>query len=67
MKNDTTFAHMRSGDHLGDAKNVDKRPLASSNLTYLRIAVDRNGFRRTKEEGRIYKNLFRFFNFCSMT
>ena len=34
MKNDTTFVRMRSGDHLRDAKNVEKRYLASSNLTF---------------------------------
>ena len=35
MKNDTTFVRMRSGDHLGDAKNVEKQRLALSNLTFL--------------------------------
>ena len=44
MKNDTTFARMRSGDHLGDAKNVEKRHLAPSNLTFLLIAIDRKRF-----------------------
>ena len=38
--------------------------LASSNLTFLLIAIDRNGFRRTKDEGQIYKTLLRSFNFC---
>ena len=28
------------------------------------IAIDRNGFRRTKEEGLTPKRCFRFFNFC---
>ena len=51
MKNDTTFVRMRSGDHLGDAKNVEKGHLAPSNLTFLLIAIDTNGFRRMKEEG----------------
>ena len=46
---------MRSGDHLGDAKNVDKGHLAPSNLTFLLIAIDRNGLRRVKEEGLLYK------------
>ena len=41
MKNDTTFVHMRSGDHLGDAKNVEKRHLAPPNLTFLLIAIDK--------------------------
>ena len=49
MKNDINFVSMRSGDHLGDAK--------MSNLTFLLIAIDRNGFRRMKEEGLIYKRL----------
>ena len=35
MKNDTTFVRMRSGDHLGDAINVEKGHLAPSNLTFL--------------------------------
>ena len=35
MKNDTTFVPMRSGNHLGDAKNVEKGHLAPSNLTFL--------------------------------
>ena len=63
MKNDTTFVRMRSGDHLGDAKNVEKGHLAPSNLTltFLLIAIDRNGFRRTKEEGQINKTLPQFF------
>ena len=47
---------MRSGDHLGDAK-CRKRAPRSSNLTFLLIATDRNGFRRMKEEGQIYKTL----------
>ena len=61
MKNDTSFVRMRSGDHLGDAKNVEKRHPAPSNLTFLLIARDRNGFRRTKEEGQIYKSLPQIF------
>ena len=28
------------------------------------IAIDRNDFRRTKEEGLIYKTLPQIFNFC---
>ena len=51
MKNDTTFVCMRSGDHLGDAKNIEKGHLAPSNLTFLLIAIDTNGFRRMKDEG----------------
>ena len=61
MKNDTPFVRMRSGDHLGDAKKVEKGHLAPSNLTFLIIAIDRNGFRRIKEEGLIYKLLPQIF------
>ena len=61
MKNDTTFVRMRSGDHLGDAKKGEKGHLAPSNLTFLIIAIDRNGFRRLKEEGLIYKRLPQIF------
>ena len=63
MKKDTTFVRMRSGDHLGDAK-CRKGHLAPSNLTFLLIAIDRNGFRRMKEEGQIYKSCLSFFYFC---
>ena len=48
---------MRSSDHLGDAKNVEKGHLAPLILTFLLIAIDRNGFRRMKDEGQIYKTL----------
>ena len=48
---------MRSSDHIGRRKNVEKRHLASSNLTFLLITIDENGFRRMKEKGQIYKNL----------
>ena len=41
---------MRSGDHLGDAKNVEKGHLDPSNLTFLLIAIYTNGFRRMKDE-----------------
>ena len=52
MKNDTTFVHMRSGDRSPwRRKNVGKGHLAPSNLIFLLIAIDRNGFRRMKEEG----------------
>ena len=37
-------------------KNVEKGHLAPSNLTFLLIAIDGNGFRRMKE-GQIYKTL----------
>ena len=42
-------------------KNVEKGHLAPSNLTFLIIAIDRNGFRRMKEEGLIYKTLPQIF------
>ena len=51
MKNDTTFVRMRSGDHLGDAKMSIKNTPAPLNLTFLLIAIDRNGFRRMKDKG----------------
>ena len=53
MKNDTTFVRMRSGDHLAslETQKCQKGHLAPSNLTFLLIAIDRNGFRRMKEEG----------------
>ena len=38
-------------------KNVEKGHLAPSNLTFLLIVIDRNGFRRLKEEGLVYKTL----------
>ena len=57
MKNDTTFVRTHSGDHLGRRKNVEKGDFAPSNLTFLLIAIDTNGFRRMKEEGQIYKLL----------
>ena len=60
MKNDITFVRMRSGDHLGDAK-MSKRHLTPSNLTFLLIVIDRNGFRRMKDEGQIYKMLPQIF------
>ena len=50
MKNDTTFVRSRTGDYLGDTKNVEKGHLAASNLTFLLIAIDTNGFRRMKED-----------------
>ena len=48
-------------------KNVEKGHLAPSNLTFLLIAIDKNGFRRMKEEGQINKSCLRFFNFCPGT
>ena len=45
-------------------KNVEKGHLAPSNLTFLSIVKDTNGFHRMKEEGLIDKICLRFFNFC---
>ena len=42
-------------------KNVEKVHPSPSNLTFLLIAIDRNGFRRMKEEGQIYQNLPQIF------
>ena len=60
MKNGTTFVRMRSGDHLKDAKMLKKAP-RSVEFNFLLIAIDKNGFRRMKEEGQIYKTLPRIF------
>ena len=38
-------------------KNVGKGHLAPSNLTFLLIAIDRNGFRRMKEEREDLQNV----------
>ena len=61
MKNDTTFARMRSGDHLGDAKMSKKGTSLRQILTFLLIEIDTNGFFRMKEEGLIYKTLPQIF------
>ena len=45
-----------------DAQKCQKRHLASSNLTFLRIAIDENSFRLMKEEGQVYKTLPQNFN-----
>ena len=57
MKNDTTFVRMRSGDHLGDAKMSKKGHLAPSNLTFLIIAIDRNGFSQSERRRVDLQNL----------
>ena len=46
-----------------ETQNVEKGHLAPSNLTFLLIAIDTNGFRRMKEEGLIYKTLPQIFQF----
>ena len=63
MKNDTTFVLMRSGLSPWKRKNVEKRHLAPSNLAFLLIGINTNGFRRMKEEGQIYKTLPQIFIF----
>ena len=35
-----------------------------SNLTFLLIAIDENGFRRLKKKGRSTKGCLRFYNVC---
>ena len=44
-----------------ETQNVEDGRLANSNLTFLLFAIDRNGFRRMKEEGHIYKSMPRIF------
>ena len=44
-----------------ETQNVEKGRFAPSNLTFLIIAIDRNGFGRMKEEGLIYKTLPQIF------
>ena len=46
---------------------MEKGHLAPSNLTFLILAIDTNGFGRMKEEGQIYKLSLRFRNFCLVT
>ena len=60
MKNDTIFVRMRSGDHLGDAK-LSKKGTSLRRIELLLIVIDRNGFRRMKEEEQIYKTLLQIF------
>ena len=65
MKNDTTFVRMRNGDHRGGAK-ISKTGTSLCRIElFLLFAIDRNSnsFRRMTEEGQIYKNCLRFFNF----
>ena len=66
MNNDTIFVRMRTGDHHGDAKMSKKAP-RSVEFNLILIAIDRNGFRRTKEEEQIYKMLPQIFKFCLRT
>ena len=62
MKNDTTLCACAVVITL-DTQNVEKGHLAPPNLTFLLIAIDRNGFRRVKEEGQICKRLPQIFQF----
>ena len=52
MKNDTTFVHIRSGDHLGDAKKCQKGHLTPSNFTFF-IDCDRHKRFLQNERGRV--------------
>ena len=61
MKNDTTFVRMRAVVITLETQKCRKRHLAPSSLTFLLIAIDRNCFRRIKEEGHIYKTLPQIF------
>ena len=46
-------------------KNVEKGRLAPSNLTFLIIAIDRNGFSQNeRRRADLQKRCLRFFNFC---
>ena len=64
MKNDTTFVRMRSGDHLGDPKNVEKRHLASSNLSFFESQKTKTVFAEWKKKGWSTKLCLKIFNFC---
>ena len=44
-----------------ETQKCRKGHLAPSNLTFLLVAIDKNGFRRMKEEGQIYKTLPDFY------
>ena len=44
-----------------ETQNVENGHLTPSNLTFLLIVIDRNGFRRTKEEGQIYTKVPQIF------
>ena len=54
MKNDTTFVRMRSGDHVGGSK-MSKKGTSLRGVYFLTNHQRQNGFRRMKEEGKIYK------------
>ena len=47
-----------------ETQKCQKRAPRSVKFNFFLIAIDRNGFRRMKEEGQIYKCCLRFFNFC---
>ena len=60
MKNDTTFVRMRSGPVVITLETQKCRKRAPRSVEFnfsIRIAIDRNGFRRFKEEGQIYKTM----------
>ena len=56
MKNDTTFVHMHSGDHLGDAK-CRKRAPRSVKFNFFIDCDRQKRFSQNEKEGQIYKNL----------
>ena len=64
MKNDTNFVRVRSGDHLGDAQNVEKGQIASSSLIFFINCDRRKWFSQNERRGLIYKKLPHIFNFC---
>ena len=45
---------------------MSKRAPRSVEFNFFLIAIDRNGFRRMKEEGQIYKALPQIFSFLPM-
>ena len=57
----TIVAGGRRGKKPLETQNVENEHLARSSLTFLLIAIDRNGFRRMKEEGLIFASDFLIF------
>ena len=52
---------MRIGDRLGDSEMSKKGGSLFVQFKVLTITTDKNGFRRIKEEGQIYKILLQTF------
>ena len=66
MKNDTTFVHMRSGDHLGDAKMPKKRHLASVEFNFFNNYDRQKRFSQIERRRADLPNVASIFlNFCS--